>query len=87
MVSFFTVGSWEKDTIFGAARKFFGPYFCDGFSELQYMERLIYTDYVIFGSEKFLILQSMYLSPQILNNFDCSISKYFHGNIFLDWVS
>ena len=22
---FFTAGSWEKDTIFGAARKFFGP--------------------------------------------------------------
>ena len=27
----------------------------------------------------------MYLSPQILNDFDCSISKYFHGKIFLDW--
>ena len=27
MVSFFTAGSWEKDTIFGAARKFFGPYY------------------------------------------------------------
>ena len=25
MVSFFTAGSWEKDTIFGAARNFFGP--------------------------------------------------------------
>ena len=25
MVSFFTAGSWEKDTISGAARKFFGP--------------------------------------------------------------
>ena len=25
MVSFFTAGSWEKDTIFGAARKIFGP--------------------------------------------------------------
>ena len=24
MVSFFTGGSWEKDTMFGAARKFFG---------------------------------------------------------------
>ena len=25
MVSFFTAGSWEKDTIFGAARKIIGP--------------------------------------------------------------
>ena len=25
MVSFFTAGNWEKDTIFGAARKIFGP--------------------------------------------------------------
>ena len=25
MVSFFTAGSWEKDTIFGAARKIVGP--------------------------------------------------------------
>ena len=25
MVSFFTAGSWGKDTIFGAARNFFGP--------------------------------------------------------------
>ena len=51
------------------------------------MGRLIYTDYVIFGSEKFLIPQSMYLNSQILNNFDCGISKYFHGNILLDWDS
>ena len=25
MVSFFTAGSWEKETIFGAAQTIFGP--------------------------------------------------------------
>jgi len=34
MVSFFTAGSWEKDTIFVAARNFFQPsLFCEGFSK------------------------------------------------------
>ena len=32
MVSFFTAGSWEKDTIFGAAETNFRPFlFCDRF--------------------------------------------------------
>ena len=36
---FFTAGSWEKDTIFGAARKFFEPsYFV---TALWYTETLI----------------------------------------------
>ena len=35
MVSFFTAGSWEKDTILHAARNFFRPFiFCDGFNYL-----------------------------------------------------
>jgi hypothetical protein len=51
----------EKDNIFGAARNFFLPsYFVMALVKFSIMERLIYRDYVIFGSEKFLFPQSMY---------------------------
>ena len=37
MVSFFTAGSWEKDTIFGAASKIFGAsYFVTALEHTNY---------------------------------------------------
>ena len=43
---FFTAGSWEKDTIFGAARKFFGPsYFVTAWTQFQRVDTYFFGAY------------------------------------------